>query len=110
MSAIDSGQAPTIYDDALRWTVCSRTDPHVTYVVDLGSFGGNGECPCDDFRFNFGAILARGISAERAVELKLVTVREWQRVPRNALRCWHIMEGGELYERACSAHMQKNRG
>jgi hypothetical protein len=105
MSQIDQPDPAKVYDDALSWTVRSRSDPHVTYAVDLGAYNANGACPCDDFGFNFQKILAAMITPEEAVERKLVQVREWQRVPANALRCWHIMDAAEQAERIFARSM-----
>lgn len=40
---------PEIFDCSTRWLVPSRTDALEAYLVDLTSYGGNGECQCKNF-------------------------------------------------------------
>ena len=37
------------YDHILRFRFESDTRPDISHVVDLGAFGGFGECSCEDF-------------------------------------------------------------
>jgi len=62
---------------------------HDTFLVELDSYGGNGECQCEDFTMRMEPLLRRGITAEQALTQKLIRLREGQE-PEDALRCWHI--------------------
>lgn len=93
---IDPLAKPEIYDSALRWLVPSDTDPHECYLVDLGSFRGNGECQCKNFEVARRPFIVRGKTPEWATENDLpdvnvpkIVLKEGQRV-EDALRCKHI--------------------
>lgn len=95
---LDPPALPTPYDEALRFLVPSRTDPHTKYAVELDSYTCNGECVCDDFRFSMEPKLVRGYSGTRAFTEGLVKLRPFQRDdPRNALRCYHIMQARDMF-------------
>lgn len=38
------------YDHPLRFTVASHSEPGAAYIVDLGTFQGNGSCNCPHFQ------------------------------------------------------------
>ncbi len=86
-----------MYDSALRWLVPSESDPHAAYLIDFGSFRGNGECQCKNFECARRPFLTRGKSPAWAVENDLedvkvdrIRLKPGQRV-EDALRCKHIM-------------------
>ena len=91
VSAIDPDRPATPAENALIWDIPSRTDPHVTYKVELDSYSGNGECPCDDFAMRFQKLLCRRITPQQALDQGLVKLRPKQH-PEDALRCWHIVD------------------
>lgn len=96
MTQLDPIATALVYDDALRWTIASRSDPHVTYLAELGDYSGNGACACDDHKFNHAPHLCRGITSEQAVKQGLVkwpnSKRPYQLKISDALRCAHICE------------------
>lgn len=96
MTQLDPIATALVYADALSWTVASRSDPHVTYLVELGDYAGNGACSCDDFKIRFGSLLSRAVTSERAVRDGLVkwpnAKRPYQLKVSDALRCAHICE------------------
>ena len=61
------------HDELYRYMVPSRSqrDP---YLVDMQSFGWNGECPCPDFSFRCLPLLVRG--SVRAEHLRCHHLRE----------------------------------
>lgn len=97
MSAqLDPIATALVYDDALRWHVASRSDPHSTYLVELGDYAGNGRCCCSDFQMRFEPLLCRGVTPEQAVKNGAVEwpvrTRPYQLKISDALRCAHICE------------------
>lgn len=91
------------YDSPLRWLVPSESDPHEAYLVDLGSFKGNGECQCVNFEVARRPFLVRGKSPEWAVEndlpgtkVKRIKLKAGERVS-DALRCKHIRDAHYEY-------------
>ncbi len=42
---------PQVHDSPIRWLVPSCSKSTTTYLVDLGSNNGAGECQCEHFRF-----------------------------------------------------------
>jgi hypothetical protein len=82
---------PRTYDHALRYWVASFTRRDREYLVQLDSYGGNGECQCEDFACRFGPLLKRCITPEQAIEGDLVDLRDPKR-PQDALRCAHIVD------------------
>lgn len=103
VTSLDEIARAEVFDDVLTWRIKSRSDPHVTYVAEIGDFNGNGACACDDHKFNHAPILSRGIDAETAVDRGLVKwplkTRPYQVRKSDALRCAHIMEARD---QACS--------
>lgn len=100
---LDRPTCARTYDSTLRWLVPSHTNPHESYLVDLGSFRGNGECQCKNFETARRPFLVRGWTAEEALESGLpdvnvprVKLEPGQR-PEDALRCKHIREVIPLY-------------
>jgi hypothetical protein len=81
-----------VYDDLLRWTVTSRSDPHVSYVCELADYHGQGRCTCTDYQVRFEPLLAQQYTPERALAEGLVKIRPYQVTADNALRCWHIID------------------
>lgn len=96
MSMIDTPSPAELYDDATRWVIPSRSDPHVTYVCELKDYGGNGSCACEDFSCRFAKLLAQGITPEEALIRKLVKLRPGYR-RSDALRCFHLVEAHERF-------------
>lgn len=47
------------YDHILRYRFESDTRPDIAHVVDLGAFGGFGECSCEDFVYRLRPVLCR---------------------------------------------------
>jgi hypothetical protein len=82
---------PSSFDHALRWWVCSHSTPGKEYLVQLDSYGFNGECQCKDFAIRLEPLLSRGITPAEALAGELVTAREDRR-PEDALRCHHIVD------------------
>ena len=89
--ALDPPSPAVVYDHPLRYLIPSRTNPHDSYVCELDSYSGNGECACPDFLIHFAPLLSRQITTEQALAQKLVKLRENQR-PADALRCFHLVE------------------
>lgn len=55
-----------------RFHVSSRTDPEHPHLVDLESYGWNGQCSCEHFRFRCEPHLVRG---EMVGELRCLHIR-----------------------------------
>lgn len=92
---LDHADPASVYDCALRFTMPSRTRPGVTQLVELDSYGCNGECSCEDFSIRFRKILAQGITPAEALARGLVTLKRKKRPdkhPDDALRCDHIVD------------------
>jgi hypothetical protein len=97
---------PEVFDHPLRWFVASYTRPGKSYLVQLDSFGFNGECQCEDFEIRFAPLLLRGITPEEAIAGGLVELRNEAR-PRDALRCRHIVDAAmEHSETIARAYVQ----
>lgn len=62
--------------EALRFHVRSRTDPEVTYLVDLEECGFNGACGCPQFSIR----LLKALRTDRRLG------------KRRKHRCWHIKQ------------------
>lgn len=77
------------YDGPLRMTVPSRSQNIPPYLVQLDSYGCNGECQCKHFTCRLEQYLKRGVTPQQAVEQGFVEVPEWGTV-EDALRCYHI--------------------
>ena len=88
------------YDEALRWKIASRTDPHTEYVVQLGAEPGYSVCPCTDFQTHFYPLLKRGIKPAAALAAGLVTKRKYQSSDDDVLKCWHICEAEKALAKA----------
>ena len=91
MTMIDTAAIAEAYDDALRWLVESRRDPHVKYLVEIDSFSFNGACDCPDFQMNRRDYLARRITPEEVHAKKLLKLQPYHTGPHDILRCYHIM-------------------
>lgn len=59
--------------EPLRFRVRSRSDPTMTYLVDLEELNFNGQCGCDHFWFQCGKLF-----------------RENGCITNELTRCWHI--------------------
>lgn len=46
------------HDHPLRFLVTSENRPDIDHLVDLGEFGGFGECSCEDFEFRILPVIA----------------------------------------------------
>jgi hypothetical protein len=98
-SRIDDPAPAEPYDDALRWIIPSDSNPHESYVVELDSYKGNGECQCKWFECRMRPLLARGLTPEIAVAEGLIKLKADQRV-EDALRCKHILDAQKRF--ACA--------
>lgn len=101
---IEPESPATIYDDALRWTIPSRTNPHETYLVELNNAPGYDVCQCMHFVGKLQPLLARGVSPEEAVASGVVKIKKHERIS-DALKCWHIREAEYRYMLACKSRM-----
>jgi len=95
-SRLDEPAPAEEFDDALRWLIPSRTDPHENYVVELNDAPGYDVCQCKWFVTTLGPLLAKGYSPEQAVAEGLVKIKKWERV-EDALKCYHIREANYRY-------------
>ncbi len=68
------------HDNILRFRFTSDTRPDIAHVVDLGGFGGFGECSCEDFQYRILPVLVRLEPGTRPDGLK---------------RCKHILAARE---------------
>ena len=94
VTALDEADPAVPFDAPLRFHVNSRTDAHVTYVVELDAYAGNGRCACTDFQIRFEPLLRRGMTPAQAVAGKFVRLTNKQgeqKDPADALRCWHLI-------------------
>lgn len=92
-----SGGATVNFDDAVRFLVPSRRNPKETYLVQLDSFGGQGECQCKWYVCNLQPWLKRGYNGPRALaEGKVKLIYDDQR-PEDALRCRHIIDAHRTF-------------
>lgn len=67
----------TAHDGILRWRVASRTRGEIEHVVDLGKWGGNGECSCEHFQYRLLPFLRDGNPAGQATRCgHIVAARE----------------------------------
>ena len=71
---LDRPTCARTFDSTLRWHVPSHSNPHETYLVDLGSFKGNGECQCRNFETRRRPFLTRGWTWSEALEAGLPDV------------------------------------
>ena len=102
---MESADPARVYDNALSWNVPSRETAGVEYHVELADYAHNGRCDCVDFCTRFEKLLSRGYTPERALAEGLVKLRKYHNEdPKNALRCWHIMQARwSLAERTIAA-------
>lgn len=91
MSAIEQSAPAEFYDATLRFQVQSRSEAHVTYLCELDAYNGTGRCSCPDFTIRKEPLLARRVTAEQAIEQKLVKIPKTGRIS-DALRCAHIID------------------
>lgn len=52
------------HDHVLRFRFESENRPDIAHVVDLGEFGGFGECSCEDFCFRLRPVLVARRNAD----------------------------------------------
>jgi hypothetical protein len=91
------------WDGPLRLTVASESRAHETYLVELDSFAGNGECVCEHFTCRLRPLLELRFTAAQAIEAAQVRLRPGQH-PEDALRCKHIINARRVFcDRAISA-------
>lgn len=92
----DSTRRPAnvaVPDGVLRFTVASRSRSGVKHLQELDAYNGHGECSCEDFQYNFGKYLKKGLTARQALEQGFIKeLREYQRRPEDALSCRHILD------------------
>lgn len=98
MTAVDQPDPAKFYDETLRLLVPSESNPHETYLVELDSYEGNGECACPAFNFpprgmefSKRELCARRVSPQEAIDRGLVKLPKSGRIG-DALRCKHIVE------------------
>lgn len=70
MPDIDPQLPAELYDTALRFLVPSESDPHVKYLVELDSYGGNGMCNCQHFQMRLEPELRRGNPEKKILRCK----------------------------------------
>jgi hypothetical protein len=107
-SRLDEPAPAECFDDALRWLIPSRTDPHEHYVVELNDAPGYDVCQCKWFVTTLGPILKLGISPEQAVAEGMVKIKKGERVS-DALKCYHIKQAEYEFMRTCKRLMCRNR-
>lgn len=79
------------HDHSLRYMVPSTRRPKdPPYLVQLDSYGGNGQCCCKHFLMRLEPLLARAVTPQQAVDEGLVKLKENRHV-EDALRCEHIL-------------------
>jgi hypothetical protein len=64
------------HDHILRFRFESEARPDISHVVDLGAFGGFGECSCEDFQFRLLPALSRHQSPTGSRCKHLLAARE----------------------------------
>lgn len=101
---LDPAAPAEVYDEALRWLIPSRSNPHETYLVELCALPGYDVCQCLHFATKLGPLLARGITPERAVADGLVKIKKWERAEQ-ALQCYHIREANYRFGETCKRLM-----
>jgi len=105
ITRLDQPAPANLYDNALRFTIPSRSIGHETHMVDLDAYDMNGMCDCMHFAARLQPHLARNITPEQAIAQGLVKLKKNQR-PEDALRCFHIIEAyhqfGQIAARAIS--------
>lgn len=105
-----SDHAPAeLYDASLRWLVASRSDPHVTYVCELGDSPGYSVCSCPDFEIHFLPLLRRGVSPEAALRAGLVKRRKYHDSDADVLLCWHCVQAYRALAKATVRSLVKAR-
>lgn len=116
MPDIDPQLPAELYDTALRFLVPSESDPHVNYLVELDSFGGNGECDCPAFnfprhgeKFSRRELCARRVTPEQAIAAGWVTMPKSGRMA-DALRCKHLVSGRDEIATVAIRALSKARG
>lgn len=77
------------YDSLTRFFVASRRPGRAPYLVELRSYGSNGECQCPWFVRSLEKHLRAGLRPQDAVALGLVPTPQWG-TTSDALRCFHI--------------------
>lgn len=107
-SRIEEPAPAECFDDALRWLIPSRTDPHETYCVELNDAPGYDVCQCKWFVTTLGPILNLGISPEQAVAEGLAKIKKGERV-EDALKCFHIRDANYRYGLVCKKVMCRQR-
>jgi len=105
---VDTPSPAQNYDDALRWIIPSRTNPHESYVVELGDAPGYSVCQCMHFVGKLGPLLARGVTPEDAVARGMVRLKKNQ-CAEDSLKCWHIREAEKRLARATIRAIVKAR-
>lgn len=70
-------------ENLVRFLVRSQSRKR-DHLVDIESYGGNGQCACENFRFNFEPELSRGVKAV-GNELRCVHIKAARRYLGNAL-------------------------
>lgn len=108
-SRLDEPAPAESYDNALRWIIPSRTDPHESYVVELNDAPGYDVCQCKWFVTTLGPLLKLGYTPERAVAENLVKLKKGERV-EDALKCFHIRDANYRFGVAWKRfHCRRNR-
>lgn len=90
---IDDSEPAKLYDDALRWEIPSRSNPHEVHIVELNAQPGYSICTCMHFQCRLLPLLARGVTPEQAVAQGLVKLAPRQRT-EDSLKCQHIYGPG----------------
>lgn len=106
---IDDHSPAELYDSALRWSIQSRSDAHVTHLVELGDSPGYSVCDCTDFEIHFLPLLKRGVSPESALWAGLVKRRKYHDTDADVLCCHHIMQAYKALAKATVRSLVKAR-
>jgi hypothetical protein len=116
MRALEQMDPAVFFDHTLRFQVPSGSDPHVTYLVQLDSYSGNGECDCPAFNFprkkggdSMRTLLAKRVTPEQAFQSGQVNMPKTGRVS-DCLRCKHIIDARDQLASAvirCISHAEK---
>lgn len=104
-TSLEQAAPAVVYDDALRFTIPSRSKAHETHMVDLGAYDCNGQCDCIHFATKMEPLLRRQITAAQAIEQGLLkTKRCTTQHPEDVLRCYHIVDARRQFATlACRA-------
>lgn len=105
---IDEKAKAEAFDDVLRWIIPSDSDPHASYVVELGSPPGYSVCQCMHFECRLRPLLEQRVTPEEAVARGLVKYKKGARI-EDALKCRHILDAEKRFSQAMLGALVKTR-